>query len=234
MISIITCTNRSDKMMRIFENYESQTLKNKELIIILNNDSMDISTWRAQAEQYGGVSVFQMPERKTVSECKNFAVAKTSYDYIAKFDDDDYYSPTYLESTWSAFTQYKRADIVGKSSVYYYFQISNCLGLFPSSCENTFTEQVVDSTLAFKKTIFNTVQFTKMKMGSDKKFQRDCRAKGFHIYSTDRYNHAVIRSGKPNLHTWKISDEHLKKKCINHVYTEDYESLVNAQEDRLF
>src|SRR5699024_1245256 len=72
--------------------------------------------------------------------------------------------------------------------------------------ENTWTDNVTDSTLVFKKDIFNHVCFRKQKVGSDKRFQRDCKVMGYNIFSTDRYNHAVIRS-KNEKHTWKISEQ---------------------------
>ncbi|MCR1287428.1 glycosyltransferase [Shouchella clausii] len=229
MISVITCTNRNDSMKTVFDNYLRQTMKDKELIVILNQDKMDLSFWKEQAKKLPRVSVFQVPGRLSVGECKNIAAEKTAYSHIAKFDDDDYYAPLYLEAAWSAFEKQREADIVGKSSVYFYFQKSNCIGLFPSLYENEFAKQVVDSTLVFKKELLKDVSFPKIKVGSDKKFQRDCHAKGFRIFSTDRYNHAVIRSRNPNHHTWKISDEQLLKGCINLVYTEDYKPLVTSQ-----
>ncbi|WP_350006459.1 glycosyltransferase family 2 protein [Shouchella clausii] len=228
MISVITCTNRHDSMNTVFDNYLRQTMKDKELIVILNQDKMDLSFWKEQAKKLPRVSVFQVPEHLSVGECKNIAAEKTAYSHIAKFDDDDYYAPLYLESAWSAFEKQGEADIVGKSSVYFYFQKSKCLGFFPSLYEDRFAKQVVDSTLVFRKELLKDVCFPKMKVGSDKKFQKDCAAKGFRIFSTDRYNHAVIRSGNPNHHTWKISDEHLLKGCINLVYTDDYKPLVTG------
>ncbi|MGN7284274.1 glycosyltransferase family 2 protein [Shouchella rhizosphaerae] len=228
MISVITCTNRSANMQTVFDNYVRQTMKNKELIVILNHNKMDLSVWKEQAKELPRVSVFQVPEHLSVGECKNIAAEKTAYSHIAKFDDDDYYAPLYLESAWSAFEKQREADIVGKSSVYFYFQKSKCLGLFPSLYENQFATQVVDSTLVFKKELLKDVCFPKMKVGSDKKFQKDCAAKGFRIFSTDRYNHAVIRNGNPNFHTWKATDEQLLKKCTNLVYTDDYQALVSS------
>lgn len=227
MISVITCTNRNTMMENVFLNYSIQTMKNKELIIVLNKDNMDLKVWRTEAKKYPYVSVYQMPERMTVSDCKNFAVQKASYDHIAKFDDDDYYAPSYLQSAWTTFTRHKKADIVGKSSVYYYFQESKLLCLFPSLTECTWTDNVADSTLVFKKSIFHHVRFSKQKIGSDKKFQRDCIETGYKIFATDKYNHAIIRSRYRN-HTWKINEQKLISMCSDIVYTDDYHSLVTA------
>src|SRR5699024_964676 len=120
MISVITCTNRNAMMENIFHNYSIQTMKDKELIIILNKDDMALHVWRKEAKKYPSVFIYQMPERMMISDCKNEAIQKASYNHIAKFDDDDYYAPSYLQSAWKTFRNYREADIVGKSSVYYY------------------------------------------------------------------------------------------------------------------
>src|SRR5699024_5233007 len=117
MITVMTCTNRNTMMDNIFHNYAIQTMKNKELIIILNNDDMDLNVWKKEAKQYPSVFIYQMPERMMVSDCKNYAVKKATYNHIAKFDDDDYYAPSYLQSAWNAFAKHQEADIVGKSCV---------------------------------------------------------------------------------------------------------------------
>src|SRR5699024_6274596 len=150
MMTVITCTNREMMMNNVFHNYSIQTMKNKELIIILNKDEMNLDIWRNEAKKYPSVTVYQLPERMMVSECKNNAIPKAKYHYIAKFDDDDYYAPSYLQTSWDIFMKYPEADIVGKSSVYFYFQEQRLLCLFPSLNENTWTDHVIDSTLAFK------------------------------------------------------------------------------------
>ena len=61
MVSIIACTMRSSYMDNIFDNYERQTVKNKEMIIILNRDDMDFRKWRRRARKYHNVKVHKVP-----------------------------------------------------------------------------------------------------------------------------------------------------------------------------
>src|SRR5699024_7122049 len=79
MITVITCTNRNAMMENIFYNYSIQTMKNKELIIILNNDDMDLNVWKNKAKKYPSVFIYQMPARMMVSDCKNYAIQKAKY-----------------------------------------------------------------------------------------------------------------------------------------------------------
>lgn len=227
MMTVITCTNREMMMDNVFHNYSIQTMKNKELIIILNKDEMNLDVWRNEAKKYPSVTVCQLPERMMISECKNIAIRKAKYDHIAKFDDDDYYAPAYLQTAWDVFMKNPEADIVGKSSVYFYFQDRKLLCLFSSANENTWTDHVIDSTLSFKKDIFQHVRYRKWKVGTDKIFQRDCIAKGYNIFSTDRYNHTVIRRSNQH-HTWKITEQSFIDICTNVVYTNDYQSIVTS------
>lgn len=43
MVSVITCTIREEYIENVFKNYEQQLWKDKELIIILNKDTMNLS-----------------------------------------------------------------------------------------------------------------------------------------------------------------------------------------------
>src|SRR5699024_3965708 len=148
MMTVITCTNREMMMDNVFHNYSIQTMRNKELIIILNKDEMNLDIWKNEAKKYPSVTVYQLQERMIVSECTNIAIPITKYHYIAIFDDDDYYAPSYLQTACGIFMKYPEADIVGQSSVYFYCQEQRLLCLFPSLYENTWTHHVIQSTLA--------------------------------------------------------------------------------------
>ncbi len=50
------------------------------------------------------VSIYQLPEEKTLGECLNFGIEMAQYDIVAKLDDDDYYSPYYLTEAMEVFT----------------------------------------------------------------------------------------------------------------------------------
>jgi|GEM_PF-4669269 len=44
-VSILTCTKRMDCIKTIFDNYQRQNFKSKELIVIINNDSLKIEDY---------------------------------------------------------------------------------------------------------------------------------------------------------------------------------------------
>ncbi|OIJ18532.1 hypothetical protein BKP45_18990 [Anaerobacillus alkalidiazotrophicus] len=227
MVSIITCTIRPEYINHVFENYERQTWKDKELIIVLNREDMDLMEWKKKAEQYQNVSVYQKPYEITVGECKNFAIKKAKFDYIAKFDDDDYYSPHFLSEGMKAFED-KNADITGKCAYFAYIERTKEL-VTRFNVENRFVSAVCDSTLIFKKEIFNHVQFTtKQNQGSDRQFQIESQEKGYKIYSTSKYNYTNIRRDV-KYHTWKISEENFLKNCRFVANTDHYKNLVDKE-----
>jgi glycosyltransferase involved in cell wall biosynthesis len=225
MISVITCTIRQTSMNQVFENYVNQNWKSKELIIILNKDDMEIKEWKKRASKYLNVSVYQLPESSTLGECLNFGVKKSKYKYVAKFDDDDYYAPNYLSSMYLAF-QKTNASVIGKRTCFVYYEHLKLLALHHPNLENRYTEQVAGATLMFKKDVFDKVQFSNSKAGSDVLFQRQCLKAGFKIYSTDRYNYTCVRKKNKNNHTWTINDMDLLKQCKTITITQNYKNYV--------
>ncbi len=113
MVSLIACTIRDNMMNNIFENFSRQKWEEKELIIILNNDKMEISKWKEKALGYKNVTIYQLPQQKTLGNCLNFGIEKAKFDIVAKFDDDDYYSPYYLIEAMKIFKT-TNAQLVGK------------------------------------------------------------------------------------------------------------------------
>ncbi|WP_028403027.1 glycosyltransferase [Ectobacillus panaciterrae] len=226
MVSIITCTIREEFIENVFKNYKQQIWKDKELIIILNKDTMDIDKWKKKAKNYHNVSVYQLHEQATLGDCLNFGVEKSRYNYIAKFDDDDYYGAYYLAHAMNEFKN-KEIFVLGKSSYYVYFKNKKALMLV-SNTEKSFTDSVAGATLIFKKEVFNKVQFEKVNRAEDYFFIDNCKKNGFKIYSTDRYNFAGIRHDSDK-HTWKISDEDFIEWGEIIAYTDDFQSLVQKK-----
>lgn len=229
MVSVITCTIREDFIDNVFNNYQQQAWKNKELIIILNKDSMNISKWKKKAKNYRNVRVYQLHEKATLGDCLNFGVLKSNYDYIAKFDDDDYYGPNYLTGAMEAFKN-KNVSIVGKSSYYIYFKNKNAL-VFVSGIENDITDTVAGASLVFRKEVCKTVPFEKVNRAEDYFFIDQSKKAGFTVYSLDHYDFAVMRHNTED-HTWKVSDDDLMGWGELIAYTEDFQSIVSNTKKR--
>lgn len=211
-VSIITCTNRPQNVDIVFANYSRQIFDKKELIIILNNDKMNINKWKERAKLYKNIKIFQYDEKKTLGECKNFAINHVSLKYIAFFDDDDYYGENYLLESINVFNN-NECDVVGKSTCFIYFENKNILGIFNPTNENIYVNYVMDSSLVIKRKIFENINFEDDTQ-PETLFQITCSKKGYKIYSTSKYNYVVHRHLNPTKeHTWKISDINLLRYC---------------------
>jgi cellulose synthase/poly-beta-1,6-N-acetylglucosamine synthase-like glycosyltransferase len=222
---VITCTNRPQFMERVFSNYLGQTHPRKELIIILNHNSLDIGEWQARSGSASDIHIYQLDERTSLGECYNFAVGHCINDYIAKFDDDDYYAPRYLEEALYAF-QITDAGIVGKICRYVYFEGSSTLALCSPAAENSYTHYVVGATMVIKKEVFKEVRFRNITIGEDSEFQNDCREKGIKIYALNKYNYVTIRRPDQDSHTYKIADQTYLSFCQFIAHTDNYLDLV--------
>lgn len=224
MVSIICCTMRESFMGNVFRNYESQEWKEKELVIVLNKDDMDLKMWRMQAKQYWNVSVHQLPETTTLGECLNYGIKKAKYAYIAKFDDDDYYGPSYLEQAMKVFKQ-TDISIVVKRTVYMYFEKDKVLAVHVPGEENKFvTGGVKGATLIFRKEICRLVNFPNINRGEDTDFIKECLKNKFKVYATSKANYVCIRKAEAGHHTWDVGDDDLLKKSTIVCTTDDYKA----------
>lgn len=211
-VSVVTCTNKQNFMDNIFENYERQSYANKELIVILNNNSMVYDKWIERAGQYKNVKVYPMDESKSLGECLNFAVERSDGSFIAKFDDDDYYSSEYLSDMMNCF-RYTDADVVGKYSYYCCIRELGILAIRFPGLENRYSDFLSGATMVARKDVFSRVRFKDRPSGTDTQFYRDCIENGIRLYSSDRFNYLCMRYPDSRAHTWNISSEEFLKKC---------------------
>lgn len=209
-VSIITSTNRPHFFNNILRNYNNQYYPVKELIIVLNNDSMELTKYRNKAKKNKNISVYKIPENKSLGRCLNYAVSKTKYPFITKFDDDDFYSPSYLTGQMKALHR-SNADVVGKRAYLAYLEARKLLVLrFPKQ-QNKFVGLVAGGTILFRRRVFDRVRFPHVSLGEDVSFLSRCRAKGFRIYAPTPYNYVQIRRKHKKSHTWRGSDDYVLK-----------------------
>lgn len=212
-ISVVTSTNREENSDLILNNFLRQNYSPKELIIVLNYDNPKVNIWSRFIKNHENISIYYLGGQPSLGKCLNLGISKAKYDYVSKFDDDDYYGPNYLESSLNTLEKYK-AHIVGKASILVYFKEKQILGLKNSNKENKFVFRVEGSTLFFNKSLMKDISFKDKSLGEDLNFCKDAISKGFKIYSGDRYNYVYIRNQNTD-HTWKIHNDYLIRECIN-------------------
>ncbi len=224
-VSVFTCTNRPKLIDQVFNNYLHQEYVPRELIVVLNNNHMILEEWQNRARQHLNIRVFQLDENISLGECTNYAIQKTSYDYLAKFDDDDYYAPYYLTDMMAAFN-YCRADIIGKASRFIYFKSKSTLGFYRPYREFSYVKYVVGATMVFKKHLWEKIKFSDVTEGEDTLFQEECINSGFRIFANDRYNYVTVRDIDMNKHTFKIDDDTYSNCCEQVIPIRNFTPLI--------
>ncbi len=194
-------------------NYARQDWEDKELIVVLNKDNMDLKKWKERAKLFDGVRVYQLPETYTLGYCLNWAIARANSKIIAKFDDDDYYSPYYLRESMNAMNKGK-APIIGKHSSYIYFVKKRALTVYRKGNENKYKSKLKGGTIVFRKSVWNHVKFNENKpAGSDARWLTECAKAGYKAFSVSKENYVCVRRENRKTHTQQKSTKQYMASC---------------------
>lgn len=207
-ISVITPTCKIECIDNLIRNYSLQKFKNKELIVVINNDNIPVDLINKYRRYVHGIKVFVVSQQESLGACLNFAVEKCKYSYIAKFDDDDYYGPSYLDEVAMAFNN-QQCDVVGKIEIFYYFIDQKKLIKQTRNMENSFVHRVAGATLSFRKEIYEQIKFKDINRSEDTNFISECKKHNLKIYSTSRNNYMAIRYDELSRHSWVVTSQQL-------------------------
>lgn len=202
-VTIICSTNRDRELSHLLQQAAGQRFKNLELCVIGHGIEID-PAFTNRAMQAGlKARVFSAPAEATLGECLNKLVAESTGQIIAKFDDDDYYLPNYLRDQVNALIN-MNADLVGKSSIYFYLSEPNLLVRRWKHQEHTWRNFVSGSTFVGWREVFTDNQFAAKTQGEDSEFLLQLERKGLNVYSADSFNYIAVRGN--STHTWGITN----------------------------
>lgn len=223
-VSIITFTNNPLYLNNIFENYNRQKWDMKELIIFFYTENENIKNWIKRSEKLNDITIYTLAGKTALNQYLKRAVKKSKYDFIAKFNDSDYYGPHYLTDLMLAF-KYTDASVVGKHTIYSYLQESKDLSICFPEKENRFSPVVCEGAFIFKKEILNRVRFSSTNHTGHLQFIRNCLTAGYKIYVTNRYNYVQIKEKYSLLNR---EDRRYKINCRTVTNTDDYKVHVTV------
>lgn len=227
-VSIVVCTNRPQFFENILQNYSRQHYQSKELIIVLNHDHMNLSLYQKRVRNLANVYVYQVPESISLGQCLNAGITRTRFSLIAKFDDDDYYSPHYLAEQVRELRR-TQSDIVGKHSCLVYLGASKTLLVRSPTEKNKPVEFVQGGTILFKREVLKKVRFTDRSIGEDVTFLRQCRKRGFKAYATSPFNYVYNRRQNKKSHTWRADDNFYLEGSTKLAVTDDFRPFANKK-----
>lgn len=224
-VSIVTCTNRPEFFLNLLHNYHNQHYPHKELIIIINKDTVHLKVFQKIASAYPNVSVYQVPERLSLGQCLNCGIARAKHPLIAKFDDDDHYSPYYLREQVKALMR-TRSFVVGKHACLVYLAASHRLIIRSPLERHKRVDFVQGGTILFRREVLKQVRFDDISLGEDVRFLRTCGRKGYAIYATSPYNYVYIRRKNKSTHTWQVNDRYYLRNSKPVAVTKDYRTFA--------
>lgn len=146
------------------------------------------------------------PATKTLGRVLDDLSKDTGADYVAKFDDDDFYFPNYLVDQVDA-AIFTDAEVVGKWTRIVHVEDGDRFGLQFRGHENKFTKHVGGSTILAKKEAIS-LGFSDLSVGEDTDFLNRVRYDGGSIYSTDYLNYFYSR--RLSGHTWVRSTSQIE------------------------
>jgi spore maturation protein CgeB len=218
LVSIVLASCRPKNLARMVENITRQAYPNCEVVYAVTPDfsAEDREALLRVTEANPNVHYAQLvtlSTETTLGRCLNEAIRLSRGDYIAKFDDDNFYFSNFLSDLMLPFS-FEDYAIVGKESYYCYLGGKNQTILrFPEKRHRE-TQFVAGDAMIMKREIFEKTAFPERRVGEDSKLLKDVIALGGKIYSADRFNFIKYRAANLDEHTWRVEEEQLLRQSI--------------------
>ncbi len=200
-VSVIVPTyNRTEYYSRLYQCFQHQTYDDRELLIY--DDSAERSSYFDEKGQEN-VKYFYSEQRLTIGEKRNFLIEKAEGEVIVHFDDDDYYSPQYIDFMINLLgDKYDLAKLSG----WFIYQVENkflgywdtdndtedCYLVAPSRpVQPVYLSEKASSLTGFgfsyiyKKALYEKVQYKAINFGEDNQFMLDCFEQGYELQYAD-------------------------------------------------
>ncbi|MDA1362541.1 glycosyltransferase [Glycomyces luteolus] len=112
-VTALLCTRRPEFLEFAIGQIDGQRHRNLEIVLVLHGLSADLpEVKRAIGRTDLPVAVVEVAGSTVFGDALNAGVRAAGGDFIAKFDDDDWYGPHHLDDLLSA-SRYSGADLVG-------------------------------------------------------------------------------------------------------------------------
>ena len=220
--SIVTATYRPEMLGRCVENFRAQTWPNKELILVLNSDELELPTIPGVGSGAEDIKVLRTPREQFTGGCLNLGIAASTGAYWFKLDDDDYYGPNYIRDL-VLHARSVDADVIGKPPSFLHFDDDGCTYFLHTRMSDMIRLNEVDiaaarvwlsgNTIAGTRKIFDKARYQERNLGAaDLAFVVDAAGRGATVVCGDRLNVVASRRADVSSHTWQIGSDELKKK----------------------
>lgn len=203
-VAIVCSSNRPGDLANVAEMVGRQRLDELELVFVAHGDDFDPvqaeDALSSLSEQLKSVQILHRPTSLSLGECLNDALRRTDARFVAKFDSDDRYGVEYLADSLRTHS-YAGAALVGKHSYYAHIESTGEYVLRYPGNEFRPTSTLAGSTLVIDRNLTDDLAFEPISLGEDRAFIRACHRRGLTVFSGDRFNHVLVRTGA---NTWQL------------------------------
>lgn len=218
LVSIIVASCRPKNVARTIENVTRQAHPRCEVIYAVTpsfteEDRAALASVTRRSPNIERAEIIVLGEEVSLGRCLNEAIRASRGEYIAKFDDDNFYLEHFISDLLLPF-QYGDYDIVGKDSYFCYLGgLNKLIWRHPEKWQRT-TKFVAGDAMIMRRRVFERTAFPEKRVGEDTKLLKDVVAYGGKIYSADHFNFVKYRSADLNDHTWRETEEKLLNQSV--------------------
>ncbi|MBG0821187.1 glycosyltransferase [Planomonospora sp. ID91781] len=160
------------------------------------------------------VTVVEADAATPFGDVLNLAASAAGGDYVAKWDDDDWYGPDHLSDLLLALS-YSGAEIVGTAAEFFYLEPLNVTIRRTDYTSEVWSDHVAGGTILLRRDRFReTGGFPGLPRGVDAAFLKAAHAAGARIYRTHGLGY-MLRRGTSAQHTWQLPLAHFLRVASN-------------------
>lgn len=217
-VSILVVSNKPEYFDKILDNFRRQKLYHKELIVVFHCSNKpsagEIRQMMAKALPEEQIQIFWRNSAAiSFGYCINEGVSLTNMEFVAKFDDDDFYGDNFLTDIVPAFS-YTDADVCGRISFHTYLEETESLIIRKPGNEYMYCKFLPGATIVARRSVFEKTLFRDIPRDIDGKFGVDCTEAGVKMFAVDTFQLLVMRASDKSKHTWKASDSVILKQSL--------------------
>ena len=211
LVSVLAPTNRPERLADVIMAVDAQTYPRIELVTALHGDGFEPDRAEGRLEQLRfPARALRVSSDHSLGDVLNAALEASTGTMIAKFDDDDLYSPQHLWDMVLA-AEYSGADVVSKTSEYVYLAsvdrtVRRFTGLGERYIDPMRHSIAGPAMLVARHALERIGGWRPMGVGEDKVLAQDLGAAGSRVYRTHGAGFLLVRHGTG--HTWDVEDSY--------------------------
>ncbi len=218
LVSVLVPTRRPNRLSAVIDAVAAQSYPHVELVLALHGDGFERDDVEDQLDRLAHPArALPVAADRSLGEVLNEALAASTGDMVAKFDDDDLYGPHHLWDLVLA-AEYSGAALVGKTSEYVYLAgtdrtVRRFVGLGERYIDPARHGVAGPTALVSRQALDAIGGWRPMGVGEDKALAQDIAAAGGKVYRTHGSGFLLVRHGSG--HTWRADDSYFLEQAAD-------------------